>query len=66
MNTAKRRHMAGDRKSNYHFDNLISDNRFMRERLAEECNVAPATITRDSKFAEAVDTIAATVGEDAW
>jgi len=54
---------GGDRKSNYHFDNLMLNDRPPHERLAGEYNVAPATITRDGKFAEAVDSIAAPVSE---
>ena len=50
----------GDRKSNYQFD---AQCRSPHERLAGEYNVSPATITRDAKFADAVDSIAAPVGE---
>jgi hypothetical protein len=54
---------GGDRKSNYHIDNLMLNDRPPHERLAGEYNASHATITRDAKFAEAVDSITAPVGE---
>jgi hypothetical protein len=43
--------------------NLTLNDRPPHERLAGESNVSPATIARDAKFADAVDSIAAPVGE---
>ena len=43
--------------------NLMLNDRPPHERLAGEYNVSPVTITRDAKFADAVDSIAAPVGE---
>jgi len=42
-----------------------SDTLLVRERLAQEYKVAPSTIVRDAKFAEAVDMIAAENGPEA-
>lgn len=51
---------GGDRKSTPQTDDLKTS-----ERLAQELKVSSATIERDADFAEAIDTIAENLGDDA-
>lgn len=60
FNREKKPH-GGDRKSIPQIEGLKEET---AERLAQKFNVSRATIERDAKFAEAVDTIADNAGED--